>query len=417
MTEQFLLLGTIILVGFFGSLFFKKTRIPDVLILLLFGVILGPVTNIVAPGYFAGMASFVGTLALILVLFDGGLNLNISEVVKGVPEAILFALSSFIISSVLVGSALHFLAGWNFLHALLMGVVVGGTSSPIVMSIVEKLRAGGKAKTVLSLESVITDVLCIITAVVLVELIILKSFNASAIAQDLTSAFTTAAVVGFLFGVFWVGILRKFYGKPFGYVVTLAAIFIMYAFVESIGGSGAVSVLCFSLVLGNSHEIFQYLRIQGGSEIDENIRIVQREISFFVKTFFFVYLGFLFNMNALQLAPLSLALIILAAIYIGRTIAVRILVAKEKHFEKDSALMLSLAPRGLAAAVLAFLPLNSGIKIDYFSDIAFLIILFTSIVATAGAFMFGGGVAEETATTGKSDATSRQNKPRVVSKR
>ncbi len=415
MTEDFLLLGTIILIGFFSSLFFKKTKIPDVIILLLIGVILGPLTNVVAPSYFVGLASFVGTLALILVLFDGGLNLDIFEVVKGVPEATLFALSSFIITSLLTGAALHFLAGWQLLHALLMGVVVGGTSSPIVMPIVEKLKAGGKAKTVLNLESVITDVLCIIVAVVLVEIISLNSFDAGAIAQDITSAFTTAAVVGFLFGLFWVGILRKFYGKPFGYVVTLAAIFILYAFVESIGGSGAVSVLCFSLVLGNSHKIFSFLRIQGGSEIDENIRIIQREIAFFVKTFFFVYLGFLFNMNALQLAPLSIAALVLVTIYLGRGAALKILAVKEKRFEKDAALMISLAPRGLAAAVLAFMPLNYGIKINYFSDIAFLIIFLTSLVATAGAFLFGGGAEE--ASGSPSGSPKKSKKPKVVSKR
>jgi potassium/hydrogen antiporter len=415
MTEDFLLLGTIILIGFFSSLFFKKTKIPDVIILLLIGVILGPLTNVVAPNYFVGMASFVGTLALILVLFDGGLNLDIFEVVNGVPKATLFALSSFIITSLLTGAALHFLAGWQLLHALLMGVVVGGTSSPIVMPIVEKLKAGGKAKTVLNLESVITDVLCIIVAVILVEIISLNSFDAGAIAQDITSAFTTAAVVGSLFGLFWVGILRKFYGKPFGYVVTLAAIFILYAFVESIGGSGAVSVLCFSLVLGNSHKIFHFLRIQGGSEIDENIRIIQREIAFFVKTFFFVYLGFLFNMNALQLAPLSIAALVLVTIYLGRGAALKILAVTEKRFEKDAALMISLAPRGLAAAVLAFMPLNYGIKINYFSDIAFLIIFLTSLVATAGAFLFGGGVEE--ANGSSSSNPKKSKKPKVVSKR
>lgn len=412
MIEEFLLIGIIILVGFFSLTIFERTKLPDVLLLLLFGAVIGPLTGVIQPAQFIGLAPFVGTLALIMVLLEGGLNLSLSKVVKRLPQASLFSVAVFILGTVLSGAALHFFLNWNLLDALFLGVVVGGSSSTIVMPILAQLSAGEEVKTLLSLESVITDVLCIVVALALLEIISSNAVDYSSAAQSIASAFTTAIVVGILFGLFWVKVLQKFQGKSLGYVVTLAVVFILYAFNEAIGGSGAIAVLVFGLVLGNSVELAELLKWKGEFQIDASIKKMQTEIAFFVRTFFFVYLGIIFNTNAFGGQVIILVGLLLLALFAGRAIIVRALGQANAVMKKYSVLLMTMAPRGLAAAVLAFIPSNMGVEIPFVVEAAFLIILLTNILATIGAFYYeqNHGRAPSTDST----PSKSKSKPRIV---
>ncbi|PIT85593.1 hypothetical protein COU36_02410, partial [Candidatus Micrarchaeota archaeon CG10_big_fil_rev_8_21_14_0_10_59_7] len=222
MIEQFLILGVVILLGFFSLAFFERTKIPDVLLLLAIGVLIGPVFGVVDSEYFVSLAPFVGALALIIVLFDAGMSLNLFKVLGELSKSTAFALVVFILSCALTAGTLHYLFEWRLLYALIMGAIVGGTSSNIVLPILSRLGADERAKTILGLEALLTDALCIVVAVSLLQVAQLGAFSVSSALHDLASAFSIAAVVGFMFGVVWIGILRRFYGKPFGYVVTLA---------------------------------------------------------------------------------------------------------------------------------------------------------------------------------------------------
>ena len=87
------LTGLIILVGLAGELIFKRTGIPSVLFLMGFGVLLGPVLHLADPTVVMQLAPYLGTLALLIILFDGGINLHIVKVVNETPLALLFSLT------------------------------------------------------------------------------------------------------------------------------------------------------------------------------------------------------------------------------------------------------------------------------------------------------------------------------------
>ena len=409
--EQLLVLGVVMLLGFFSLAFFERTRIPDVLLLLLIGVLLGPVFRIVDPAYFVSLAPLVGTLALIIVLFDAGLGLNLFRVFGELSRTTAFTVAVFILSCGFAAALLHFAFGWRLLYALLMGAIIGGSSSNIVVPIISRLGASEDTKTILSLESVLTDALCIVAAVALVKVATLGSFDASVALHDVASAFSIAAVAGFAFGMFWIGILRRFYGKPFGYVVTLAILFIMYSFVEVLKGSGAVAVLVFSIVLGNSQEIARMFKLEGDYSLDKSIKVVETEISFFVRTFFFVFLGLVFNLGALAVQPLLLAGALTLALIVARFVGVRLLVMFSPSLRSSAVLLTTMMPRGLAAAVLAFLPAESGVQIPLLVETVFLVILFTNVVATIGAF------ASEKGGRASPAPPSPKGRPRIVPSR
>lgn len=382
----FFLTGAIIFLGFFSMLFFERTRIPDVLILMSVGMILRSSFFFVDPQVFISLAPYVGAIALIMILFDGGLDFNFFKVVCELYEATRFTVLVFLLTCLTVMMFLHLLFEWNMLNALLLGAVIGGTSSAIVVPVINNLSLEDKPKIILSLESALTDALCIIVAIAVIQIILSGSPNVRDAVNSLIGAFSIATFLAFIFGLIWMSILKKFYGRNFGYLLTIGVILILYAVVEFSRGNGGIAVLVFGLMLGNSSEIAKLFRMTGDFSLDQSIKAFHTEVSFFVRTFFFVYLGMIFNPKALSSNALKVSVVVLLAILLSRYIIVRLLVSKDKSMEKYRLMLLTMLPRGLAAAVLASVPLNAGIMIESFQDIVVLIIILTNIIATVGAF-------------------------------
>ena len=96
------LVGGLLVVAFLANRVFGLTRIPDVLVLMTLGVLLGPVLGLVQRGTLAQTTNLLGTLAIILVLFEGGLELNLRDTLKHFPGSLLLATLAYIFSMVLV---------------------------------------------------------------------------------------------------------------------------------------------------------------------------------------------------------------------------------------------------------------------------------------------------------------------------
>src|SRR5579885_597148 len=75
-----LTVACIFLTGTLGELVFKRTNVPDVVWLILMGLFLGPLTGLVRADLLAGIAPYFAALTLIVILFEGGIQLNIKEV-------------------------------------------------------------------------------------------------------------------------------------------------------------------------------------------------------------------------------------------------------------------------------------------------------------------------------------------------
>jgi potassium/hydrogen antiporter len=105
----FLIAGIIILIGFLGSLLFERTKIPDVLVLLGIGVLLGPILNLFDPKSLIKFAEYFGSLALMIILFEGGMDMDIHKLIKEFGTASLLVLLSFSLSAFTLSFYLHFI--------------------------------------------------------------------------------------------------------------------------------------------------------------------------------------------------------------------------------------------------------------------------------------------------------------------
>ena len=424
---SFIAIGCVILIGFSAGWFFERTGVPDILFLIFLGLFLGPVAAqylgvvLVPPRILSLVTPYVAAFALVMILFDGGLNLKLDAVLQKLGISALHTIVAFILSILAVVVVTHYILGYPLIIGLLLGAMLGGTSGPIIITLVRKMSISEDSKTILVLESVITDVLCIILALALIEFIRGgPGASATDVLTSLAAGFSIAIVVALIFGVVWLRLLTAFSGRPFAYMITIAALLVLYAAVELVGGSGAAAALVFGLVLGNSDEIARMFKIKSGFVLDEKIKEFQMELAFVVRTFFFVFLGLVFTLGVggswavdTELPVLSnfngtffLFIIGVVLIFIG-LLAVRFLAAamtSRAHAESrnDRGAIWVMMGRGLAAAVLATVPftvssytspsdpfyaLYRGQMQPYepqFLNIAFLIILLTVATTTIG---------------------------------
>ena len=169
--------SVVIILGVLGEAFFKKTGIPDILFLMVLGIIIGPVLGIIQPAAVLEIVPYFAAVALIIIMFDGGLNLHIGKVLKTAHFAVILVLVGFAISVGIVASLAHYGLGWEWIDCILLGSIVGGSSSIIVFGLVQKIRISDDAKSMLSFESALTDIFAVIIAFVLFEAALSGEFS------------------------------------------------------------------------------------------------------------------------------------------------------------------------------------------------------------------------------------------------
>lgn len=403
---MFIFLATIVLVGFIGNFIFQKFSVPDVLFLLLLGIILGPIVQIFPTAVFSmfnALSPFIGGLALMILLFEGGLNLPLKSVIVGAPRATLLSIICFLLTMFPVGIiTAFFLFEANIGVGLIFGAAIGGTSAAIILPLVAKMKISDDTKTILSLESTIVDVISIVVAVTIATSIAPmhgETVGPAEAANAVIGAFSIGAVIGAIFGIFWIWVLKRIEKIQYSFMMTLAAVFFVYGISEWMMGSGPISALIFGLVLANGVVIASLFKVKDVMTITKEMKNFHSEISFFIKSFFFVYIGLLVTINPLdpksQIVLLT-GVFVLIILYLVRYLSIKVALHKTE-FLKEKEVMLFVIPRGLAAAVLALIPVNymfeekgilSKAHVSYFTDLAFFIIISTIIITTIAVPIF-----------------------------
>lgn len=396
--EAFFAVALIIFIGYFGMLFFKKTKISEIIILMGIGLLIGPILGLLGDGdlgVFQNFLPFFASFALMIILFEGGMQLNFFKTLRSLPSAVTFTIIVFSLTLTLIAAAWYAFTG-NLLQGLLLGSILGGTSSAIVIPLINQTSAREETKMLLGLESALTDALCVIVAVAIAGAItFISTGNGSTITlpgigANILSAFSIAAVLGFLFGIIWLKLISFFENKNYDYLVTLAVLLFLYSIVEYFHANGAIAALIFGIVLGNSEDLTSMLRF-APKKLNNTIKSFQMEVSFLVRTFFFVYLGILFSPVYLQdTTVIAISAIIIAIIIATRIFTAVILSKIVKQFADQKIYLAFTNARGLAAASLVAFPviigLNLGNTLNQMTAIVFLVILASNVVTTIGIF-------------------------------
>lgn len=194
-------------------------------------------------------------------------------------------------------------------------------------------------------------------------------------------------LLGAVAGIIWLWLLTLLKGEAYDDILTLATVFVLYFTVESINGSGVIFALVFGLMLGNSVRVARVFRIKRTTEATEIMKKFHSQTSFFIKTFFFIYLGLIITFNEPGLIIHCVVLSIL--LLFSRYLAVLLSSLGSRTLLADRHLLTTMLPRGLSAAVLAQIVVTSGIpNVSVYPDIIIVIILITVTISAIGIPIF-----------------------------
>ncbi len=373
--QIFGLIGGLLLLAFAANRLFRVTRIPDLIVLLVAGLVLGPLLKWVNPDQFRTFTQLLGALALILILFEGGMELNLREGIRHFPGGVLLAFLGYGLAFGAVAATAHWSLLLPWRSALLLGGVFGCTSSTVIMPVLQQLKVRDAVRVTLLLESALGDVIGVL---VVSSLMSTEGGGAKLFMSGFARDAGIAVAVGVVIGYVWWWLWPKIAAQKFSNTVSFGVVLGIYAATHALGGSGLLAVLAFGLMLGNLP--------RRGDMVQEEVQFLSfhSELSFLVRSFFFVLLGIVVEFAGKRYILPILA--ILGAMLISRFLAVQLSrVALRGISREEREMIFLMMPRGLITAVLAVQVVqNKGGEFTFLPAMAFSAVLATNLLLVVG---------------------------------
>lgn len=389
-----IIIGLFIFWGHFLNGIFQAKNIPDVLGLILTGILIGPVFNIVDPASFGKFGSLFSNLVLIFILFESGTELRIAEIKESFKDSAGITTLGFIVTTITIAACCMLIFNLSFITSLFIGSALGGTSSAVVVGLVRKTAVTPKTSATLIIESAETDVFTLAIPITLLHLMTSGNIEAVSVISQFVSSIVFALIIGVVGAFLWSFILNKFPRLKSTKFSTPAFLFLLYGASEYFKFSGPLTALSFGIAIGN----LRYLEPKILERIIPNQRIVlpQKERDFFseivflLRTFFFVFIGI--SIQITRTDWLFWGMIITLAVFMTRLAVVKIIVARNTPLA-DKTVMSYMIPKGLGAAVIATLPLQQGNKDGVIiQSICFSVILFSTLFCVLFFFLAQNGI-------------------------
>ena len=380
------IIGLLIFAAHLLSSIFSKRRIPDVLFLIIIGLILGPLTHIVDSERLTLLGSILSAVTLVLILFESGIQLSFNNLKDSFKPALKLTAANFVISAIAVWLLAWLVMKIDPVISLMLGCILGGTASAVVIPTVRQLKMSQKSSTILILEAAIGNVFSIVLALALMHAIKSRHVEFGMIFGNICASFILATLIGLLGAIFWAFVLDRVREIKYSVLTTPAFVFIIYGINEWMGYSGAIAALAFGIGMANIDGLYDSLLKKVIKKRPANLNDTERalfsELVLLLKTFFFVYVGMSIQLYFWQ--PIVIGLGLTLVLYVLRIPVVSFAISRKDHIpDKEQMYMSAIDPKGLTAAVLAtqavaYIPdMEVGI---FIRNVVFSVILFSIII-------------------------------------
>lgn len=397
-------IGLILFFGYFAGFVFKKYYVPDVFLLIILGIIMGRhFLDLVNINTLQIIAPVFTTFTLIFLLFDGAFNIDLSSLLNEFSGSFVLTVLNFVTSSLAITLVLwvigYFVVGLSFTMALLGGFLLGGVSSAFSIPILKQLNVNNKIYSLLMLESALTDVFCIVFSLSVIQFLKLGNLGLQGMLTQFMSFFAIACLVGLIAGVIWVFLILKVF-KQHNYIMTVAFLLVVYFITEYLNGNGAIAALFFGIILKNSKTLSSILKGISSDDKKHKTKALSgklgvsvttpheeefyHHISFLLKTFFFVYIGILIDFSDWKIVLIGLTIS-------GLILSVRMIsqLVTKKYKPSERKLIDSVFARGLAAAAIAQLAVQSGLSnAEFISGVTYIVIFGTIFLSSVRIFIY-----------------------------
>lgn len=347
--------GGIAFLGYLLAFLFKKTNIPDVLPLVLIGILIGPISGLIDLSFFGQLGPILAVLALILILFEGGMEMNFRELSQSFSRSIILVLATFGTTILVVAPLAKIFFEVPIHTGVLIGLILGSTSSAIILPLMKGLKLSSSTRSILAMETNLSDVLVVI---LVFGLIGVGSINAlSQAGFQFLFNLLISLMIGLAATYAWSQIIGRLREVEHNMFMTPAFLLIIYGLAETLFGNGLLTVFIFAIALGNLEKlrgrVSAFLDGVHGFYFSDLEKKFFSASSFILKTFLFVYIGLSLNLE--QTPFLIWGALIMAILFLVRILIIELVLGSAVP-SRDLALARGLIPKGVAGiAILAIL--------------------------------------------------------------
>lgn len=375
LTNQIILLGALLMsVSILASIISSRLGVPILLVFLCLGMLAGE-QGLGGIAYSdIQSAHLIGSLALAIILFDGGIRTHVDSFRVALWPALSLATVGVVITATLTGVAATWLLNLHWLEGLLIGAIVGSTDAAAVFGLLHAHGMELKQRTgaTLEIESGSNDPMAIFLTIALVEVLAAGATTLDAgIVQTFAQQMGIGLVAGWLGGLALAWVINHVVLSPGLYpLLALAGGVLLFAFTGVLGGSGFLAIYLAGLVIGNRP--LQSLR---------NIRRFHDGMAWLSQIGMFLMLGLLATPS--QLLQVALPGLALAAVLIlvARPVAVAVSLLPFRFPIREQVYIGWVGLRGAVPIILALFPFLDGLpNAPLYFNMAFFVVLVSLVL-------------------------------------
>lgn len=372
--QLILVAGILLFFGIISSKLSARFGVPVLVLFLLLGMLAGSegIGGIAFENY--ELAHGIGTLALAMILFDGGLRTQLSAIRVAWKPSLVLATVGVLITAVITGFAASWVLNLTLLQGLLLGSIVGSTDAAAVFSI---LRSGGtglpkRINSILEIESGSNDPMAIFLTIGCIELLMQPDAGWTTLAGLFFSQMVFGSLAGIGLGYAGTKLLNRIDLNAPGLYPVLVSTFCLLTFgiTAQLGGSGFLAVYLAGITIGNQKIVFR-----GG------ILVYHDAVAWFAQIVMFVILGLLSFPSRLIDVGGEAVLIGAVLILIARPLAVFLSLIPFRMPWPELTFLSWVGLKGAVPITLATFPLMMGTpRASLLFDVVFFIVVLSAIV-------------------------------------
>lgn len=373
--DQIILLAAILIIfGILSSKLSARLGLPVLVLFLMVGMLAGED----GPGGIvfdnAQIAHALGSLALAVILFDGGLQTPMASIKQVWKPASVLATLGVLVTSAITGVAAAYILDVSLFYGLLIGAIVGSTDAAAVFSLLRNagIHINPRLKSTLEIESATNDPMAIFLTVGLLEVMVKGLEPGTGLLMLFIQQMGIGSAVGLAGGWLSVRIINRIHLTTSGlYPVMVAALGLLaFGVAANLGGSGFLAIFIAGVVIGNSRFVFQ-----------RSTFLFHDGLAWLGQIIMFVFLGLLINPSSLLDVWLEGLCIAAVLILIARPLSVLPVLKIFGFNAREMTLVSWVGLRGSVPIILAIYPLIYGLPgAELIFSVVFFVVLISATI-------------------------------------
>ncbi len=379
-TERVLIISSLLLfVSVIASKGASRFGIPSLLVFLGIGILAGTE----GPGGLAfhdyGLVQTIGALALISILFSGGLDTDVQQIKPILKAGLGLSIFGVIFSTLLVGGFASIVLHFGALEGALLGAIVSATDVAAVFTVLRAKNVSLKPriKPLLEFESAVNDPMTVFLGTGLLALYSAEHVTLFALIPQFFRQMILGALFGYLSGRFIVFFINRLKLEFEGLypVLTISLILFTYGITQAVGGSGFLAVYVAGIVLGNGNFLKR-----------KSLILFHDGLAWLMQIFMFLAMGLIVSPRELwHVAPVGMALS-LFLVFVARPVSVALCLWPARFTLKEQIVVSWGGLRGAVPIILATYPLTANLPEAQMIFHLVFFVVFTSVLLQ-GTFM------------------------------